>query len=223
VPLGQHILQLMLKWKVYHFHDTGPSSPIKNTNRLSDTEVLQPDGSNLAAFLYSLGQTNRDFYQRIVSTIRLAAPFFDDFVLRPVKDNPETILLRWRDKGSRDDFDASALSDGTLRFICLATLLLQPDPPSTIIIDEPELGLHPYAIVLLASILRSVSTERQIIVSTQSVTLVDQFTPEDIVVVERKDNQSTFERRTTQELDDWLRDYTLGELWEKNILGGRPR
>jgi predicted ATPase len=115
------------------------------------------------------------------------------------------------------------LSDGSIRFICLVTALLQPDPPSTIIIDEPELGLHPYAITLLASLLRSASTRMQVIVSTQSVPLVDEFSVDDLIIVEREQGDTVFKRLDEEELQTWLEDYTLGELWEKNILGGRPR
>ncbi len=126
--------------------------------------------------------------------------------------------------GGRSDayFNAHALSDGTLRFICLATLLLQPELPSTILLDEPELGLHPYAIAVLADLLRSAATRTQVIVSTQSVTLVNQFDPEDMLMVDRAEGASVFRRLSHEEIDTWLDDYSLGELWEKNVLGGRP-
>jgi len=116
-------------------------------------------------------------------------------------------------------FNAHTLSDGTLRFMCLATLLLQPDLPSTILIDEPELGLHPYAITFFAALLRSAATQTQVIVSTQSVPLVNQFGPDDIVVVDREDKQSTFTRHTKIDLETWLDEYGMGDLWEKTYLG----
>jgi predicted ATPase len=152
----------------------------------------------------------------------MVAPFFDDFRLRPSPINSDKIQLEWREKGSDAYFNAHMLSDGTLRFICLVTLLLQPDLPSTILIDEPELGLHPYAITLLAALLRSAAAQTQVIVSTQSVPLVNQFGPDDIVVVEREDKQSTFTRHTKIDLGTWLDEYGMGDLWEKNLLGGRP-
>lgn len=146
-------------------------------------------------------------------------------MLRPSPFNPNKIKLEWRERGSDTYFDAYALSDGTLRFICLATLLLQPTRklPAIILLDEPEMGLHPYAIHVLAGLLRSVATQTQVIVATQSVTLVNQFEPEDIVVVERQDGQSVCRRLTAEEIEMWLDDYGLGDLWEKNILGGRPK
>ncbi len=221
--IADHVLAAIKSWRVYHFHDTSSSARVKQQGDLNDNQMLRPDASNLAAFLYLLRETENDHYRNIVSTIQLVAPFFDDFSLRPNPLNPNKIQLEWREKGSDTYFNAQTLSDGTLRFMCLATLLLQPQLPSTIIIDEPELGLHPYAITILASLLKSASQQTQVIVSTQSVPLVNQFEPEQIVVVDRKEGQSTFERRTSTDLEGWLDNYGMGDLWEKNLLGGRPR
>lgn len=220
--VADHVVQAMQSWRVYHFHDTSAGAKVKQKGDLNDNEVLRADAANLAAFLYLLRETAEPYYRKIVSTIRLVAPFFDDFNLRPDPFNPEKIQLEWREVGSDAYFNANVLSDGTLRFICLATLLLQPNLPSTILIDEPELGLHPYAITVLASLLRSAATETQVIVSTQSVPLVNQFNPEDIVVVDRLNQQSVFRRLGEHELEGWLDDYGMGDLWEKNLLGGRP-
>ncbi|HEU0177814.1 MAG TPA: AAA family ATPase [Blastocatellia bacterium] len=219
---ARYVLNELSKWKVYHFHDTSESARVKQTGDLGDNAMLRPDAANLAAFLYLLRNTLSSHYQRIVETIRLVAPFFDDFVLRPTPENQNKIRLEWHERQSGDYFDASYFSDGTLRFICLATLLLQPQLPSLVIIDEPELGLHPYAINLLADMLQSAATKTQVIVSTQSVPLVNQFLPEDIVVVDREDNQSVFRRLKSEDLEEWLEQYGLGELWEKNVIGGRP-
>jgi len=155
----------------------------------------------------------------------MITPFFDDFALRPYPFNQEKIRLEWKERGTDMTFSASALSDGTLRFMSLATLLLQPtnNLPATILLDEPELGLHPYAINVLANLLQSAAEHTQVIVSTQSVTLVNQFDPEDIIVVDRENGQSVFRHLPENEIDTWLEDYGLGDLWEKNILGGRPR
>ncbi|WP_207636006.1 AAA family ATPase [Desulfofarcimen acetoxidans] len=169
-----------------------------------------------------LKKTKEQYYRRIISTIRLMAPFFDDFELVPSKYNQNYILLNWKERGSHPDliFGPHQLSDGTLRMMALVTLLLQPELPNLIIIDEPELGLHPYAITVLASLLRSASAKTQIIVSTQSVTLIDQLELDDLIVVDRKDNQSVFKRLASHEFEVWLEEYSLGELWEKNVLGG---
>jgi predicted ATPase len=208
--------------RVYHFHDTSSEAAVQKTGDLHDNDFLRSDAANLAAFLYYLRERHEAYYRQIVATIQLAAPFFGDFALRPDPLNEEKIRLEWSERGSDAYFGANALSDGSLRFICLATLLLQPEPPSTILIDEPELGLHPYAISLLAGLLKSAATRTQVIVSTQSVTLVNQFTPEDIVVVEREDRESVFRRLSSADLENWLEDYGLGDLWEENVLGDRP-
>ena len=222
MTIADHVLRALKSWRVYHFHDTSTGETEKQRANLNDNQVLRSDASNLAAFLYLLRQTKEPYYRKIVSTIRLVAPFFDDFNLRPDPFNAERIQLEWSEVGSDSYFNANTLSDGTLRFMCLATLLLQPSLPSTILIDEPELGLHPYAITVLSSLLRSAATETQVIVSTQSVPLVNQFKPEDIVVVDRLNQQSTFRRLGENELEGWLDDYGMGDLWEKNLLGGRP-
>ncbi len=212
-------------WRVYHFHDTSDSSPLKQSCDINDNTGLRSDASNLAAFLFLLREQYGSHYRNVVDTIREATPFFDDFTLAPSRLNPSRMDLEWRERDSDAYFNAHALSDGTLRFICLATLLQQPTRlmPSTIVIDEPELGLHPYAISLLASMLQSAATRTQVIVSTQSVPLVNQFTPEDLIVVERQDRQSVFHRLEAADVELWMDEYGLGDLWEKNVIGGRPR
>ncbi len=210
-------------WKLYHFHDTSSGARMKQIGALEDNRFLRPDASNLAAFLYWMQERQPAYYAQIIRTIQQVAPFFEDFALEPRRLNPNTIQLEWREKGSDAYFNAHSLSDGTLRFICLATLLLQPELPSVVIIDEPELGLHPYAITLLVSMLRSAAARTQVIVSTQSVPLINQLSPEDIIVVEREDEQSVFKRLDVQDLSGWLEEYGLGDLWEKNVIGGRPR
>ncbi len=206
---------------VYHFHDTSDFAAVKNSCTKRDYEYLRPDGSNLAAYLLRLKRKHQHEYDSIRETIQLAAPFFDDFWLRE-EDDKDDILLEWRQKGSDYPFHPSQISDGTLRFICLATALLQPNPPSTILLDEPELGLHPYALTLLAGLIQKASKRTQVIVSTQSAALIDHFEPEDIVVVERQNGESTFNRLKKADLKVWLEDYSLGELWQKNVFGGRP-
>jgi predicted ATPase len=150
------------------------------------------------------------------------APFLLDFILEPEDEQKKFVRLRWSHRESEEIFDASDLSDGTLRFICLTTLLLQPKLPAVIILDEPELGLHPAALNILAAMMQSVSAQTQIIASTQSVTLANQFGIDDIVVVERKDEASVFRRLEAAALKDWLDEYSVGDLWEKNVIGGNP-
>ena len=224
--IDKYILPILEKrqWRVYHFHDTGKKSKIKTEHNVSNNKVLLPDASNLAAFLLMLRINHYSAYSNILDTIQLIAPYFKDFELKPNGGNEEQIVLRWVQKGTEDIFNASQLSDGTLRFICLATLLLQPNElqPATIIVDEPELGLHPYAITVFSEIVRKAAINKQIILSTQSVELLNQFEVEDVIVVERGNKGSKFERLKSNDLKEWLEnEYTLGELWNKNILGGR--
>ena len=214
-------------WVVYHFQDTGPFSGVRLQGQINDNESLRPSAENLAAFLFRIRETHPESYARIRDAVRLAAPFFDDFKLRPVPTNPEKIQLEWLQCNSDYPFLASQLSDGTIRFICLATALLQPNLPRTVLFDEPELGLHPYALSLLGGMIHKAVAPfgvplNQVIVSTQSAQLLNEFEPEDIVVVERADGQSVFNRLDSSQLSDWLGEYTLGELWQKNLLGGRP-
>ena len=224
--ISTNVISILEKqnWRVYHFHDTGRSSKIKQEHNVSNNKLLMPDAGNLAAFLYRLKNSYTKSYNEIIKTIQLIAPYFSDFVLEPEELNPEQIILKWSQKGCDDVFNASQLSDGTLRFICLATLLLQPEElrPATIILDEPELGLHPFAITILSELIKGLSDETQAIISTQSVELLNEFDVEDIIVVDRGENGSEFKRLNRDELIEWLdEDYSLGELWQKNLLGGR--
>ena len=212
------------RWRVYHFHDTSSTSPMRKTADVNDNRYLRSDASNLSAFLYYLHETQAASYNLIRRTVQQVAPFFDDFLLQPLALNNDKIRLEWRHKKSEAYFDASSLSDGSLRFIALATLFLQPEPlrPSIILLDEPELGLHPYAIAMLASLVKQASVKTQVILSTQSSLLIDHFQPEDVLVAERVDGQTQFTRLNAIRLKTWLEDYSLGQLWEKNEIGGRP-
>lgn len=220
--VSDYVIEALQSWRVYHFHDTSSTAAVKKFCPLHDNKILKPDASNLAAFLYVLKQKHPNSFFTLEETIKLIAPYFDRFVLEPDALNEENIRLEWREIGSDNYFNANHLSDGTLRMICLATLLLQPNAPDTVIIDEPELGLHPYAINVLASLMKSFATNKQLIVSTQSVTLINYFEPQDIIVTDKKDGASVSGRLESGELDLWLTDYTLGDIWEKNIIGSRP-
>jgi predicted ATPase len=197
---------------------------MRKTARVDDNRFLKPDGSNLPAFLYLLKNRHQVEYDLIVRAVQRVAPFFNDFLLAPTELNREYIKLEWRHKKSDQNFDASSLSDGTLRFIVLATLFLQPGHyrPSVILVDEPELGLHPYAIEMLAALVRQASVHTQVIMSTQSSLLLDHFQPEDVLIADRVDGGTILTRLESEQLREWLEDYSLGQLWEKNQLGGRP-
>jgi predicted ATPase len=216
--------ELLRGCRVYHFHDTSRNAPVKQLVPTADNLSLRDDAGNLAAVLLALAESDdtagQAAYRRIVGVIRQVAPFFRDFALSPEKS--DSVRLRWRQVDSDAVFSANQMSDGTLRFICLATLLLHPALPPLVVLDEPELGLHPYAVVQLAGLLRQASARSQVLVATQSVTLMNQFEIDDLIVVERVDGASEFIRPDRERLGEWLNEYSLGELWEKNLIGGRP-
>ncbi|ADF54984.1 MAG: ATPase [Zunongwangia sp.] len=212
-------------YKIYHFHDTSPSAPLRSPANINDNRILKEDGGNLPAYLYLLQEKFPKNFKRIEKTIQSVAPFFGSFNLQPDRLDETRIKLVWNEENHEDDyFDASHLSDGSLRFIALTTLLLQPNLPKVIIIDEPELGLHPVAVNKLAGLIKSASQKDcQIIVSTQSVNLLNNFKAEDIITVDKVENQSSFARLDQDGLKEWLDDYSIGELWVKSVIHGQPK
>lgn len=213
-----------------HVHDTSERSALRQNGHVADTSYLRPDGGNLAAVLYHLAVSTspdaRAAWRRIESLIQRVAPYVK--TLEPELLNPEApersaVRLRWTDQ--RDHrFDVADLSDGTLRALALFTALAQPAStlPAFLCIDEPELGLHPAAISLLVELIRSVSDRCQVMLATQSPALLDHFAPEEVVVVEQHDGETSLRRLDAEALKEWLEDYTLSELYDKNVLGGRP-
>jgi len=183
-----------------------------------------PDAANLAAILFELKNEKETVYRRIVSTIRQLAPYFDDFDLKPAGPGDKEIILNWRHQMSDLIFGPHQLSDGTLRAICLVSLLLQPEEnlPYLVVVDEPELGLHPFALNIIAALFQAASCNTQVLISTQSSTFLDSFDSEDLIIVNRDGEASIFERPNQEKLDSWLEDYSLGEVWEKNVIGGGP-
>ena len=212
---------LLNQCRVYHFHDTSATARVRQSCYVGDNDYLKSDAGNLAALLLRFREYDSIAYQRIIKTIRLIAPFFDDFDLEPRGNN---VILNWREEGSDQVFGSHQFSDGTLRAICLTTLLLQPENelPKLIIVDEPELGLHPYALNVVAAMFGKASYHTQILISTQSSSFLDNFNPEDVITVDRVGKESQFKRPNVEELEAWLEEYSLGEIWEKNIIGGGP-
>jgi predicted ATPase len=216
------ICSIISNWKIYHFHDTSDNAKVKQLQSVTNNLKLQGDASNLAPYLKRLQTEYPDNYHQIVKTIQMVAPFFKDFVFR---EQVENIELEWAEiKNPDQPFKAYMLSDGTLRFICLTTLLLQPYHlmPEIILIDEPELGLHPYAINLLSSLIQRASDKKQLIISSQSVDLIDNFNSDDLVIFNHENNRTVFNRLDNYKLKAWLEEYSLSELWKSNLLGGRP-
>lgn len=215
-----------LKSRTFRLHllDTSLNSSIRTEGYIEDNEQLHGDGGNLAARLYLFKQKTPKVFERIRSTVQKVVPGFDDFVLEPKRLNPKNILLNWRQTGSDYILGPHQLSDGSLRSIALVTTLIQPisDLPDLIVLDEPELGLHPHAATMIAGLIRAASVNSQIIVCTQSPTFVDEFLPEEVIVAETRDRESSFRRLDADSLQNWMEEYSLGELWQKNVIGGGP-
>jgi predicted ATPase len=223
-PTAKALRYLLNQCRVYHFHDTSPTARIRQSGYIHENRWLMPDAGNLAALLYAYQQQNSVVYRRIVSTIRKVMLEFDDFELEPSRLNPNDIFLNWRKRGGDYLFGAHQISDGTLRAMAIVTLFLQPEEglPEVIILDEPELGLHPHALEIVAGLIRAVSVKSQVIVATQSQTFLNNFEPGEIITVESHQNESRFCRLEPERLRDWLEDYSIGELWQRNVLGGGP-
>jgi predicted ATPase len=208
----------------YHLVDTSLTSPIRTEGYIEDNKRLNSNGSNLAAVLCRYKRSKEKVYRRIRSTVRKIVPGFDDFVLEPRELNSRNILLNWRQVGKDYLFGPHQFSDGALRAIALITLFQQPEDelPNLIVVDEPELGLHPHAMLIISGLIRAASSHTQVLLATQSPTFLDHFNPDEVIVAEQKEDASQFRRVTPDELRDWLQQYSLGELWQKNVLGGGP-
>ncbi len=215
------ILNLLRKLIVYQFHNTSDTAPMRLKWSQADGRWLKQNGENLGSFLYRLQMEERAYYTRIVRYIRLVLPFFDDFDLYPEFGQ---ILLRWKEKGTNKIFNAGQASDGMLRTIALISLLGQNprDLPAVLFLDEPELGLHPSAIDAVAGLIKAASSHCQVFVATQSISLVNNFELEDLVVIDRKGRNSEYHRPDTETLQAYLEEFSTGQIWEKNIIGGRP-
>jgi len=221
-PLAQSVFSFLQQCQYYQFHDTSSTAAIKNGSMEEDKKTLSSNAGNLPSYLLFLKLNYSEHYCRMIETIRQVFPHFSDFELQP--DEHRRVMLNWRDTTCSTVFSPHQFSDGTLRFIALTALLLQPEAclPKLILIDEPELGLHPFAIQLLSSMVENAASHAQVILATQSVDLVDAFEPEQIIVAERPDHETKFRRLNFEQYAEWLETYSLGELWKKNVFGGRP-
>jgi len=214
------ILNAMKSWRFFHFHDTSFRSKMKLPSDINDGSHLRANGDNIAAFLYNMEINQVAAYEQICQTVRLVAPFFVRFIFEPDENN--RVVLKWLDKQG-NIMMPNQFSDGTIRFICLISLLLQPNPPDFLCVDEPELGLHPYAIEILACLIKERSMKSQLLISTQSPALLDFFEPDDIIVSELQNGESTFRRLDNETLKHWMEEFALSEAWKSNAFGGVPK
>jgi predicted ATPase len=221
---ARELYDLLSGFRVYHFHDTSSLAKIRLTSDIGDNHEIAADGGNLASMLHLYKIKYPMIYRRIISTIQKILPGFDDFVLVPEELNSQSLFLNWKQTWSDYLLHPYQISDGSLRAMALITLLMQPKKrlPKIVVLDEPELGLHPHAVEIVAGLIRSASLDTQVIVATQSSALLDYFEPEEIIVVDCLDGESKFSRLSSADLEGWLSRYSIGELWEKNVVGGGP-
>ena len=219
--VGFFVYDAISKWMVYHFHDSSSTAPMRRSEIVEDCAALREDGGNIAPFLLNLRYNYPDYYERIRNAVRLVIPFFEDFSLDIIPmGEAQKVKLTWKQKGTAYPMQPYHFSDGSIRFICLATALLQPTPPTTIVIDEPELGLHPEAIHILAELITLAAKRTQVIIATQSPMLLDNFSIDDIIVAKRQQGATTLEHLKEEDYRVWLEDYSVGELWSHDIIHG---
>ena len=205
----------------HQFHNTDFNSNIKKSWDITDSVRLRPDGGNLAAVLYRLEQEDTKRYDYICNLINRILPTFDRFDL---EESYGKVLLRWKAVGSDKTMGAHLTSDGSLRYFCLVTLLNLPEEmlPSVILLDEPELGLHPSAVGLVGAMIKRMSRHRQVIVATQSPLMLNEFDLGEVYVFDLKDGQTRVHRPDEEGLKNWVEEYSTGEIWLTNLIGGRP-
>ena len=219
----ESVHQSINSWRMYHFHDTGPTAAMRRPGPIQDNEHLRPDASNIAPYLLRLRDEHPSTYNRVLYGCRRMAPFLDELVLEPQQDGAKTkVSLAWKVKGSDCPIQAHHLSGGVMRFMCLSAALLQPNLPPMIIIDEPELGLYPNTIHLMNELIEGAAKQTQVIVTTQTPRLLDHFSVEDIIVVRRKDDQPNFKRFKPGDFKIWLEDHSVGDLWFMNVISDDP-
>ena len=216
------IVNLLRNCAVYQFHDTSDESYFKKSWDAEDNNQLRSHGGNMAAVLHRLEQEDIKRFELICQHISRILPVFDRF---QIEERYGRVFLRWNAKGIDKTFGAHLTSDGSLRFFALVTLLNLPPEmlPDVLLLDEPELGLHPAAVTLIGGMIKALAEERQVIVATQSPLLVDAFGLDEIFVLDLHDGRTEFRKLTPNDYRVWLDDnFTPGELWQKNLLGGRP-
>jgi predicted ATPase len=215
------ILKLLRNLVVYQFYNTGDTANMRQRWATEDGRWLKQNGDNLGSFLHRIQHQDPPYYRRILTFVRMVLPFFDDFDLY---DEFGKVLLRWKEKGTAKTFNAGQASDGMLRTIALISLLAQnpKDLPDVLFLDEPELGLHPSAIDVVAGLIKGASEHCQVFIATQSVSLVNSFELDDLVVINRNARASEYTRPDSEKLQAYLEEFSTGQIWEKNIIGGRP-
>lgn len=216
----EHFRQMLSSSTLYHALDVAPRAPVRLPQPMRPATLPGRDGEDLVSSLYFLRETDRDRFEAVEDALRVAFPSFERMDFPPVAAGSMT--LAWKDAKYTQPMYAHQLSEGTLRFLWLATLLLSPALPTVTLIDEPEVSLHPEMLRLLAELMRQASARTQLIVATHSDRFVRFLTPDELIVCDLDESGSTVTTRASEfDLDRWLADYSLDQLWSMGRLGGR--
>jgi predicted ATPase len=221
-PTPYTLLKEFQEWTLYRDINVGPEAPVRLPALLRPTTRLSEDGANLSPVLHTIKERHRDSWEEILELLRTAYPGFRDITI-PGEGGDGKVVLRWYEEPyAKDGVSVNLLSDGTLKFLCLIAILMTPAPPPLICIDEPELGLHPDWIKLVAEMMQSAAARTQLIVATHSPQIVAKLDPEQVIVTEKENGETHLRRLESRDLEKWLKEFNLSDLWLAGHFGGRP-
>jgi predicted ATPase len=221
-PEAAAVLQVLQGWSFYRDIDVGPESPVRQPTLVTPGAQLSPDGGNLSSVLFGIQQDHPDTWDEILEICRTAYPDFAKITVRAEGGDGKIVLRWWERPHEKEGLSANLLSDGTLKFLCLIAILVSPDPPPLICIDEPEIGLHPDWIELVAELMQAAASRTQLIVATHSPQIVARLDAEQVIVTEKENGETRLKRLQRQELGKWLNEFNLSDLWLAGHFGGRP-
>ena len=221
LSMGNDFASLLQSTYVFQFHDTSDTSRLKQRWDAEDSNRLRADAANLAAILSKIERDDRRLFDRISRHIKRVLPIFDRF---QIEETYGKVMLRWKLRGTDKTIGPHLTSDGSLRFIALVTLLNLPREmlPYVLLIDEPELGLHPVAMEMIAHMVMQIADDCQVILATQSPLLVDYFGLDQTIVLDIRGDRTGIHTLRKENYERWLQEYSPADLWRKNLLGGRP-
>jgi predicted ATPase len=228
-----HVLKTYKETEMFRAHladclhyagiDLGQAAPARQPQDVDPTAcVPSASGDDLISVLFNLRGERHEAFERVLDALRAAYPDLGHLDFQAAARGK--IVLRWIERNAPDAFEAFDLSEGTLRYLWLVTILLSPTPPAMLLIDEPEVSLHPVLLHLLAGLLKEAGERTQVVVATHSDRLIRWLEPGDLLICD-KDDDGVHVRRGDDPalgLDAWMKDYTLDELWLAGQLGGRP-
>ena len=217
----ESLRQAISRTRSYSFLDIGPRSVVRLPQPLTPTTSPGPNGEYLYSALHNLRALHRDTaYRQVQDILKIAFPDFTGLEFPIV--GAGQVTMAWYQEGLTDPLYPSELSEGTLRFLWLITVLLSPDPSRITLIDEPEVSLHPELLKVLAGALQDAAMRGMLVVATHSADLIRWLQPEEILILDKVQGQTTATWADSLNLGEWLREYTLDELWLMGTLGGRP-